>query len=176
VDLVVYDDDDRRYVPAGVAVLLVLLAAVLAGAIGALATQPSDALRQDDQAAPGSSNGSEQWSPPSEDEPAVPGPAAAQPTPPSASQPSGQPTTGEDQSNCLEETLQRADAVRARAERLAAVLAEHTAVMDDVLAERLTKPGAIDRTLPVLTRAATERRRYAEESAAYQRQREACES
>jgi hypothetical protein len=46
--------------------------------------------------------------------------------------------------------------------------------MDELLAQRVTTEQALDETLPVLTRGATERDRFEDELAAYESSRGAC--
>ncbi len=55
-------------------------------------------------------------------------------------------------------------------------LGQHTEIMDELLAERITPAQALDRTLPVLTDGATERQRFEEAVAAYRDSREECAS
>jgi hypothetical protein len=70
--------------------------------------------------------------------------------------------------------LARADALAQRSMVLEQALTEHTRIMEDLLAERLTAQQALDATLPVLTRGATERDRFQDDLAAYESSRGAC--
>ncbi len=147
MDVVVYDEEDRRYVPlVGVLVLALVVAALTAGVSLLL-------LRDSGEA------------------------GAATPPPAAVSRPqpgSVDPTLGTGDSGACQEAVQRADVVVRRSERIADALASHTRVMDDLLAGRTTAQQALDRDLPALTEGATDRERLAEERAAYQRSRDAC--
>jgi hypothetical protein len=70
--------------------------------------------------------------------------------------------------------LAEADALAERSTALERALEEHTRIMDDLLAQRVTTDRALDETLPVLTGAATDRDRFADELAAYRSSRAAC--
>jgi hypothetical protein len=76
-------------------------------------------------------------------------------------------------SSCID-ALGQADTVLERSTALQQALAEQTRVMDELLAQRLTTDQALDRSLPVLTRGATDRKLFEQELAAYQRSRGAC--
>ena len=158
MDLVVYDDDEKRYVPwavaLGAALLLALLVAVLTFF---LARQASG--DEGEQPVRGVSSG-EPATRPSE------APSAASPS--STAAPAAAPA--------CEAALQGADAVLERSVAVDEALAEHTGIMDELLAERITADQALDRTLPVLTDGATERRRLEEAIAAYRASREECSS
>ena len=151
MDLVVYDDDEKRYVPWAVALTAALLVALLtAGLTFLLARGASGDEAQ--QAVGGQSS---------------PEPATA----PTADAPSG---TGPTPAPACEAALLRADAALQRSAAVEQALADHTAIMDELLAERITAQQALDRTLPVLTDGATERRRLEEALAAYQDARAEC--
>lgn len=90
-------------------------------------------------------------------------PVAARPTP-SPAAPGG----------CAGAALTRADTLVDRSRRLEAALAAHTLVLDDLLAARVGADEAVQRSLPVLTGAATDRRLFLEEAAAYEQAREGC--
>lgn len=154
MDLLVYDADDRRYVPWPVALAGLLLAVLL----GLLASAGTYLAAQDEQpqrrAAPVSG---------------LPSPEAGTvPLPPATATPEAEVLAP------CREALGRADAALERAGRLEQALAEHTRVMEGLLADRLTADQALDQTLPVLTGAATDRRLFAQELAAYTAARDAC--
>jgi hypothetical protein len=150
VDLVVYDDDEKRYVPWLVALAAVLLVAlVTAGVTFLLARQASGT----DGADLGGLTS--------------PAPASA---PPSAS-PSGGGTAAS--ASCLTALL-RADEALERSVAVEQALTEHTGIVDELLAERITLEQALERALPVLTAGATERQAFEEQLAAYTQAREAC--
>ena len=73
-----------------------------------------------------------------------------------------------------EAALLRADAALERSVALDEALAQHTEIMDELLAERIDVEQALDRTLPVLTDAATERRRFEQDLSAYVESRQEC--
>ena len=152
MDLVVYDDDEKRYVPWAVALTAALLVALLtAGLTFFLARGASGDEAQ--QAVGGQSS---------------PEPATA---PSATDEPSG---TGPTPAPACEAALLRAEAALQRSAAVEQALADHTAIMDELLAERITAQQALDRTLPVLTDGATERRRLEEALAAYQDARTEC--
>ena len=145
MDLVVYDDDEKRYVPWAVALAGVLLVAlVTAGLTFLLARQASG--QSQEQAVGGS---------------ASPAPASA-------------PSAGSSPAPPCVEALQRADAALERSASLDEALAEHTSIMDELLAERIDAAQALDRALPVLTEGATQRERFEQELSAYTASREQC--
>jgi hypothetical protein len=149
VDLVVYDDDEKRYVPWAVALTALLLVALLtAGLTFLLARQASGS--EEPQAVGGVS------SPEPATAPTTPAPASATAAP------------------ACEEALLRADAALTRAEAVEQALADHTAIVDELLAERITADQALDRSLPVLTDGATDRRLLDEALTAYREAREEC--
>lgn len=142
MDLVVYDDDEKRYVPWAVALAGVLLVAlVTAGLTFALARQASGA--QGEQAVGGVT------SPVPATSPAATSPACAA-------------------------ALRRADEALERAGALGEALGQHTEIMDELLAERIDAQEALDRTLPVLTDGATERRRFEQDVSGYSASRGDC--
>lgn len=151
VDLLVYDEDDRWYVPWPVALAGLLIAVLLASGGAYLAARSSEPQPRGT-------------------------PLSGLPSPEAATGPLPAGTTApeaEDSSTCRE-GLRQADVVLERAARLDQALAEHTRVMEDLLADRLSRDEALDQTLPVLTIAATDRRLFAEELAAYSATRSAC--
>jgi hypothetical protein len=156
LDVVVYDEEDRRYVPALLALLLVAGAAVLAAAVAFLVLRsPASA----------SSAG-----------PSGPSVVATAPAP-SASPTLGQsdPQAGSTGGTCTQ-ALAAADTALDRAGNLDRELAAHTKVLDDLLAKRTDAAGVLDQSLPILTEAATDRLRFAEELKAYRDARKACGS
>ncbi len=153
MDLVVYDDDDHRYVPWGVVLAALLLVAAVVGAgtflLGrsASSTDEIGGVRALEPATAPSASGA---------------PAESSPSPAAGPAPS-----------CAD-ALAQADAALERSERIEQALAEHTRLMDELLAQRLDTQQALDQTLPVLTQGATERRLFAQELAAYERSRQEC--
>jgi hypothetical protein len=135
VDLLVYDDEDRRYVPALVALGGALLVALVIGTLAFFLgrTEPAESLSG--------------VSPPQ---------AAVQ-----------------EESTCAP-ALQEADEALALANRLEIALREQTAVMDDLLAKRLTEAQALDRALPRLTAGAKDRQAFLDAVTTYRQAREAC--
>ena len=166
MDLVVYDDDEKRYVPWAVALAGALLVAVLAAVLAFVLARTTGG--DDEAAALAGATAPEPASAPSESamsEPDASDTATATDPAAGAAQPAGCP-----------EALTRADAALARGETLTEFLAQHTQIMDELLAERLTRESALDQTLPVLTDGATERKRFAEDLAAYEQARAQCPS
>ena len=155
MDLVVYDDDEKRYIPWAVALSAVVLAALLTAALTFLLAR--QASGSEDQRAVGGVSSPEPATAPS-DAPSTEAPPATAP----ASAPG------------CEAALLRADAVLERSVGVDEALARHTGIMDELLAARITADQALDRTLPVLTDGATERRRLEEAVAAYRASREDC--
>ena len=158
MDLVAYDDNDRRYVPLILSVAAVVLTGLLAAGTTFLLArspqfEPPDGLR-----APQAASSTDEASPSA-----------------SAGTPTG-PTAAPDESTsaACATALAQADALAQRSTALEQALADHTRIMDELLAERLTAEQALDETLPVLTRGATERDRFRDELAAYQSSRGAC--
>lgn len=75
-----------------------------------------------------------------------------------------------------EAALVSADAALERSVALDEALGRHTQIMDELLAERIDAAEALDRALPVLTDAATDRRRFQQDLSAYSQSREECRS
>lgn len=71
--------------------------------------------------------------------------------------------------------LERAETALGIATRLEGALGTHTAVMDELLAERLTREQVLDRSLPALTATAKDRQAYLAAVTAYQEARAECE-
>ena len=156
MDLVVYDDDEKRYVPWAVALAALLLVALLtAGLTFLLARQASGA--EDPQSVGGVTS----------PEPAT-APSSA---PPSAA---GSTPVGPTEAPDCDAALLQADAVLSRAEAVEQALADHTAIVDELLAERITADQALDRSLPVLTDGATARRQLEQARDAFEQSREEC--
>ena len=167
MDLVVYDDDEKRYVPWTVALAAVLAVALLTAVLTfLLARQASGDEGQ--QAVSGVSTPEPATAPttsPSATPDAVPS-SAAPATGPAAAAPAQDPA-------CIDALLQ-ADAALERSVALDAALTQHTEIMDELLAERIDAEEALDRTLPVLTDGATERRLFQQELSAYSQARQGC--
>jgi hypothetical protein len=163
VDLVVYDDDEKRYVPWAVALAAVLLGVVLAATLTfVLARQASGA--QEPQAVGGQSSPEPATAPSPTG--AVPASSAPAPSTPAPAAPAAGPA--------CEAALSRADAAMAQAEEVGQALGDHTAIVDELLAERITTDQALDQALPVLTDGATDRRLLEEALSAYSQAREEC--
>ncbi|GAA2725128.1 hypothetical protein [Cellulomonas aerilata] len=156
MDLVVYDDDDRRYVPWWASIAAVVLTGVLAAGItfAFARSQPEQVGEPGDPQVARSAD-------------AAP-PSTASPAPTQTEVP------GDAAGSACATALAWADAVAQRSTALDQALADHTRIMDELLAQRLTTEQALDQTLPVLTRGATERDRLEDELAAYRSSREAC--
>lgn len=156
MDVVVYDEQDRRYVPALLVLLLVAGAAVLAAAVALLVLRsPAGASSARSPASPGG----------------VTAPSASASPTLGQSDPQAATTDG----TCAQ-ALADADRALDRAGDLDRELAAHTEVLDDLLAKRTDAAGVLDRSLPVLTEAATDRLRFAEELKAYRAARKTCGS
>ena len=150
MDLVVYDDEERRYVPWMVSVAAVVLTALLAAGVTYLLAGPSD---PEPQQLGGLSTSEAATAPSPTPEPSI-------------------AATGTDEGCAV--ALDQADAALQRSVLLEQALDEHTRIMDELLAERLAPEQALDQTLPVLTSGATERERFLEELAAYEQSRQSC--
>lgn len=149
MDLLVYDEDDQRYVPWTVAAVAVVVAVVLAAGLSLLAARAA--------ADPPGSSSSQAG-------------AGAAPVPQGIQAPSGDPAP----TDACTEALRRADVVLERSNRLEQALAEQTRVMDELLAQRLSPVEAQDQALAGLTEAAADRQRFAQELADYQDARTTC--
>lgn len=149
MDVVVYDDEDRRYVPAAVALLLAVLVALLAAGLAVLLTSH----RQGDV-------------------------TAADQAPAQAPAPVGtsSPEAGQAGDAVCAQALARGDAALERAVALSRALGVQTTAIDELLARRITSEQLLARSLPVLTTSSTDRKRFTEELAAYQRSRSTCGS
>ena len=169
MDLVVYDDDEKRYVPWAVALAAVLLVAlVTAGLTFLLARQASG--DEAGQAVRGVSTPAPATQPTPSAAPSSAAPSAA----PSAGPSTAPPVAGPASAPACEAALLRADAALERAVALDEALGRHTEIMDELLAERIDADEALDRALPVLTDAATERRQFQQELSAYSGSRQEC--
>ncbi len=166
MDLVVYDDDEKRYVPWAVALAAVLLVALLTALLTFLLARRASGSEAEQ--AVGGVSAPEPATAPTDT--ASPTASAAPPSPaaPAAVEPAPAP-------GCVAALL-RADAALERSVAVDEALAQHTAIMDELLAERITPQEALDRTLPVLTDGSTERRRFEEAVTAYQEARQECPS
>jgi hypothetical protein len=167
VDLVVYDDDEKRYVPwAVVLAALLLVAVVTAGLTFLLARQASGS--EGEQAVSGVSSPEPATAPS-----ATPSVAAATASP-SAAPSTAAPVVGPTPDPACLAALLRADAALERSVALDEALAQHTEILDELLAERIDAQEALDRALPVLTDAATERRRFEQDLSVYSESRAEC--
>lgn len=184
MDLVVYDDDEKRYVPWAVALAGVLLVAALASALTFLLARQA-AGDEGTQAISGVSVPAPATSPsavPSaSDDPAPPATGSATPTPTAAadvapSQTAATSAAPATAAPACAAALLQADEVLQRSVALDEALAQHTQIMDELLAERIDAAEALDRTLPVLTEGATARNRFQQELAAYSDSRGECVS
>jgi hypothetical protein len=137
VDLLVYDDEDQRYVPMLVAICGAVIGAMIIGGLGYYFGQARPVRSADPIVA-------------------VTEPAAAR------------------QSSECAAAIERADGALTVATRLEGALREQTSVMDDLLAERVSREQALDRSLPPLTNAAKDRQAFLQAVATYERSRAAC--
>jgi hypothetical protein len=135
VDLVVYDDRDRRYVPLLVALGATIIAAMIMGGVA------FDLGR----ARSGTPIGG------------VTGPAAG----------------ALEEPTCVS-ALDRADEALASAVRIERTLSEQTALMNDLLAQRITREQALTRAVPPLAAAGPDRRAFQDAFTAYQGRRAGC--
>jgi hypothetical protein len=152
MDLVVYDDDEHRYVPWAVALTALAVVAILAAVVAFLVgrqSSPTQAL--------GGVSAPQAVTAPSQEPSGASSPAAV---------PAGTPACAE--------ALAQADAALERSVAIEKALAEQTRVMDELLAERVSTPQALDAVLPVLTDGATERKRFRELMVEYEQLRESC--
>ncbi len=146
MDVVVYDDEDRRYVPAHVTLLFGVLVALLAVGLTVLFT----------------------------------GHRTADPVPlvqPAPVVGSSDPQAGEAQpapEPACTQALAQGDAALQRAKAISSALGAQTSAVDDLLARRITREQLLARSLPVLTASATDRTRFAQELATYERSRAGC--
>lgn len=196
MDLVVYDDQERRYVPWLVTLAAVVLVGVLAALVTFLLTRGTSAQTLggvgDGQAAVAPLD-SPSPSPlgtafvlpdatPTEPLPtAEPSASSAAPTPApvpatesTASEQSPASTSSASPSSDCAQALAQADALLERSVRVGQALSEHTRIMDELLAKRLTAEQALDQTLPVLTTGAKDRDLLEDVLQAYQSAREQC--
>ena len=150
--------DRRTYVPLTWSVAAVVFTGVLAAVLTFSFSRSPQPEQLGGLSAPPAVGSSEEASPSA---------SADAPTKPAAA-----PT--EAASAACTTALARADAVAQRATALQQALAEHTRIMDELLAQRVTTEQALDETLPVLTRGATERDHFEDELAAYESSRGAC--
>ena len=172
MDLVVYDDDERRYVPWTVALAAVLLVAlVTAGLTFLLARQASGG--EGEQAVSGVSSPAPATAPTGSASPTAT-PAATPSVPAPAAPTTAPPVAATTPAPACAAALLRADAALERSVALDAALGRHTEIMDELLAERIDADEALDRALPVLTDAATERRRFQSDLSAYAESRQEC--
>lgn len=146
MDLVAYDDDDRRYLSLPAVLLSMVLVALVGVGATLVATGGSDVRAS---------------------EPSVSAPQGLQvPSPSSAG--SAAPA------DACAQALRRADTALERSARIEQALAAQTQVVDGLLDERLTAAQVLDRSLPALTQAATDRTAFLEELAAYRAARGGC--
>jgi hypothetical protein len=161
MDLVVYDDDEHRYVPWAVALTALAVVAVLAAVVAFLVGRQSSETQ-----AVGGVSAPQAVTAPSQERSEAPSSAAG----PSASSPAAVPAG----TPACAEALAQADAALQRSVAIEQALAEQTRVMDELLAERVSTPQALDEVLPVLTDGATERKRFRELMVEYEQLRESC--
>ena len=164
MDLVVYDDDEKRYVPWAVALAAVLLVALLTALVTFLLARQASGAEDPEQVGGVSSPA------PATAPSATPSATAAASAQPSSAPPVAGPTANP----ACEAALLRADAALTRAEAVEQALADHTAIIDELLAERIDAQEALDRALPVLTDGATARSQLEEAVTAYEQSREEC--
>lgn len=158
MDLVVYDDDEKRYVPWAVALVGVLLIALLAAGLTFLLARRASGA-QDAEAVGGVSS---------------PAPATGPDDATASAAPSASSAAGAASPPACRTALERADAALERSVAIERALAAHTDVVDELLAERIGTQEALDRSLPVLTEGATERGRFAQDLEAYRAARGQC--
>jgi hypothetical protein len=163
VDLVVYDDDEQRYVPWRVALVALLLAALLTAALTFLLVRQASGAQ--DQQAVGGVSSPEPATAPSETPSSAPTSAA-----PTSAAPVAAPT----QDPSCRDALLQADAALERSVAIDEALTKHTQIIDELLAERIDAQAALDQSLPVLTDGATERRRFQQDLQAYSQARQEC--
>ena len=157
MDALVYDERDRRYLRLLVVLQLVAGAAVLAAAVTYLVVHHPSSTPTGGSFISAASG------------PLVPADPAAT-TPPVGA---ADPQAGATSTSCAQ-AFATADAALSRAGLLGRELAAHTKVLDDLLAKRTNAAGVLDQSLPILTEAATDRLRFAEELKAYQDARKGC--
>jgi hypothetical protein len=145
VDLVVYDDEDQRYVPMLVALVVALLAAALIGGLAFFVGRSQPATAADGIAG-------------------VTEPQAGVTEPSEAA--AGGPT--------CEAAIERADEALELGDRIERTLSEQTSLMDELLARRATANEVLDRALPPLTASAKDRQAFLEAMTAYQQARAEC--
>lgn len=166
MDLVVYDDDERRYVPWAVALSALAVVAVLAaGAAFLLGRQSSE-----DAALSGVDAPEAATAPSPAEEPVVPTSVPPVSPDPEVSPPVAAPTS----TPACAQALLQADAALERSIAIEKALAEQTRVMDELLAQRVSTEQALDEMLPVLTEAATDRKRFREQIVELEGTREDC--
>ena len=151
MELVVYDDDDRPYVPWRVVLSALLLVAAVVGAVTFLLGRSVSSADE------------------------ISGVSSVQPaTAPSGAAGTASPRAGTTPRPTCFGALAQADAALEHSERIEQALAEHTRLMDELIARRLDADQLVEQSLPVLTQGATERRRFAEELQAYELARQVC--
>ena len=168
MDLVVYDDDEQRYVPWRVALVALLLAALLTAALTFLLVRQASGAQ--DQQAVGGVSSPEPATAPSETPSSAPTSAAPTTAAPTSAAPVAAPT----QDPSCRDALLQADAALERSVAIDEALTKHTQIIDELLAERIDAQAALDQTLPVLTDGATERRRFQQDLQAYSQARQEC--
>ena len=168
MDLVVYDDDEKRYVPWPVTLAALLLVAVVTAASTFLLARQASGDEQEQEQAVSGVSAPEPATAPS----ATPATPSAVPT--SAAPTSAPPAVAPTPDPACVAALLRADAAVERSVALDEALARHTEIMDELLAERIDAQEALDRALPVLTDAATDRRRFQQDLSAYSASRQDC--
>jgi hypothetical protein len=166
VDLVVYDDDEHRYVPWAVALSALAVVAVLAAGAAFLVGRQS----AEDAAVSGIDVPQAATAPTPSEEPVVAPSVPPVPADPETSPPAAASTS----TPACAQALLQADAALERSVAIEEALAEHTRVMDELLAQRISPEQALDEVLPVLTGAATDRKRFREQVVEFEGTRENC--
>ena len=170
MDLVVYDDDEKRYVPWAVALVAALLVALLTAVLTfVLARQASG--DEGSQTVGGVSSPEPATAPSATSAAPTAVPSSAAPT---TAPPAAPPVVGPTPAPACVAALLRADAALERAVAVDEALTLHTEIIDELLAERIDTQEALDRALPVLTDGATERRRFEQAVTDYRSSREDC--
>ena len=145
MDVVVYDDMDKRYVPLLVAIGSALLAAVIIGGLF------YELGRSQQPVAPLSSVSDSQEGELTE------------------------PQAGTAPDPACSAAVERADAALAIGDRLERSLAGQTSLLDELLAGRATSEQVLDRALPPLTAGAKDRQAFVEAATAYREARADCQ-
>ncbi len=174
MDLVVYDDEEKRYVPWAVALTAMLIVALLTAVLTFLLARQASGNEPEQPL--GGVGSPEPATAPSATSSATPSAVPSSAAPSSAAPASAPPIVGPTPAPACVAALLLADAAIEHSVAVDEALAQHTEIMDELLAERIDAQEALDRTLPVLTDGATERRRFEEAATDYRDSREQCPS